>query len=225
MSECSLLTGRRVVWSLRCPQSSLQVEVGGAEEGAKAGLSFPQGGPPQLEALLLECLKIPTEKRWKKNTDLETKTKKTSGGKGNKICGVERNWHKSSTNWERVGRREGEKMRGMKGEGRRWRVEVEKKQVRCQLLWHTNTAPFSDGCLKGTLKCYPTLNLSLFIIQQKCPHTHRGNTHQQVEWMSNTDIHKKRIWCSSDKLNKHKCIWLKYEEKTFMLQIFKFRAL
>lgn len=98
MSECALLTGRRVVWSLRCPQSSLQVEVGGAEEGAKAGLSFPQGGPPQPEALLLECLKIPTEKRREKNADLKTKSKKTSGKKGNKICGVERNWHKSSTN-------------------------------------------------------------------------------------------------------------------------------
>lgn len=68
-------------------------------------------------------------KKEEKNADLETKSKKTSGKKGNKICGVERNWHKSSTNWERVGRRVGEKTRGMKGEGRRWRVDGEKNKT------------------------------------------------------------------------------------------------
>lgn len=64
------------------------------------------------------------------------------------------------------------------GEGRRWRVEGG-NQVRCQLLWHTNTVLFSDGRLKGILKCYPTLNLSLFIIQQSA----YKHTHTQLGWM------------------------------------------
>lgn len=57
--NCDLLTGRTVVWSPRCPQFSLQVGVGVVEEEEMVGLLLPQGGPPPLEALLLECLKIP----------------------------------------------------------------------------------------------------------------------------------------------------------------------
>ncbi len=77
MSVRALLTGRRAVWSPRCPLSSLQVGVGGAEEVAKAGSSFPQGGPLRPEALLLECLKIPAEKREEeKKTDEKTRKEK-----------------------------------------------------------------------------------------------------------------------------------------------------
>lgn len=75
---------------------------------------------------------------------------------------------------ERVGGGESDKTRGTKGE--------QEKRVRCQLLWHTNTVVFSDGRLKGILKHYPTLNPSLFIIQQKCPHTH---THTEVTHIDN----------------------------------------
>lgn len=161
---CAVLTGRRVVWSPRCPRSSLQVAVGGAEEGAKAGLAFPQGGPLPPEALLLECLRTPTE-RWKKKNRLKERNKEVA----KKIC----KWREIGTEQaiqidERVGGGESEKTRGTKGE--------QEKRVRCQLLWHTNTVVFSDGRLKGILKHYPTLNPSLFIIQQKCPHTH---THTQ----------------------------------------------
>lgn len=100
---CAVLTGRRVVWSPRCPRSSLQVAVGGAEEGAKAGLAFPQGGPLPPEALLLECLRTPTE-RWKKKKQI--KREKQRGSKKN--MQMERNWHRTSdTNWWKGwGRRE-----------------------------------------------------------------------------------------------------------------------
>lgn len=58
-----LLTEMRVVWSLRCPQSSLLVGVGEVEEGAKAGMAFPPEVPPPLGALLLGCLRKPTAKK------------------------------------------------------------------------------------------------------------------------------------------------------------------
>ena len=75
-----MLTGRRAAWSPRCPRSSLQVAAGGAEEGAKVGSAFPQGGPLPLEALLLECLRIPTERMKKKK---QIKREKQRGSKKN----------------------------------------------------------------------------------------------------------------------------------------------
>lgn len=59
MSECAGLTGRRAAWSPRCPRSFLQVGVGGAEEGVKAGSSFPLGAPPPPEDLPPACQKKP----------------------------------------------------------------------------------------------------------------------------------------------------------------------
>ena len=112
-----MLTGRRAAWSPRCPRSSLQVAAGGAEEGAKVGSAFPQGGPLPLEALLLECLRIPTERMKKKNR-LRERNKEAA----KKIM---QSGEKLAPN-KRRGRREGEKTRGTKGE--------EENRVRCQLL-------------------------------------------------------------------------------------------
>lgn len=104
ISECALLTGRRVVWSPRCPRSSLPVVVGEVEEGGKAGLWFPQGGPLPPEALLLERLKIPTGEG-KKKTDLETKM---SGKKETKYV-----------EWRKISTKEETEMRGRENERRR----------------------------------------------------------------------------------------------------------
>lgn len=87
MCVCALLTGRRAVWSPRCPLSSLQVGVGGAEEEAKAGSAFPQGGRLQPEALLLERLKIPTVHVKEKS---KVKKRKQNMWRGEKLARYER---------------------------------------------------------------------------------------------------------------------------------------
>lgn len=102
-----LLTERRVVWSLRCPQSSLLVGVGEVEEGAKAGMVFPPEVPPPLGALLLGCLRKPTAKKEKQRNRTDLKVK--HGKEVQMEYGEGRN----------TGRGEGENMRGVKGEGRR----------------------------------------------------------------------------------------------------------
>lgn len=102
----ALLTGRRVVWSLRCPRFFLQVGVGGVEEAAKVGLSFPREGRLPPEALLPVCLKIPTGRRGEKKDRFRQKKMES----------------KQQLSRERMSRLESEKERNRKdvwGEGSR----------------------------------------------------------------------------------------------------------